>query len=100
MATEGRTGQVRRPNLVGALVMKAAAHSATGDSGKARHRRDFVTLSGLAAARDFRDVDLRPKDRQRLRAILAAARSDRSVMLGHPDAERHLARVERGAELL
>ena len=50
---EARTGEVRRPNLIGALVMKAAAHSAVGDSGKARHRRDFVTLAGLVAARDF-----------------------------------------------
>lgn len=100
VTAEGRTGQVRRPSLVGALVMKAAAHTAAGDAGKARHRRDFVTLSGLAGARDFRDADLRPKDRQRLRAIVAAARGDRSVMLGLPDAEGHLVRVERGARLL
>ncbi len=100
VTVEGRTGGVRRPNLVGALVMKAAAHTVAGDAGKARHRRDFVTLSGLVGARDFRDAGLRPKDRQRLRAIVAASRSDRSVMLGQPDAERHLVRVERAADLL
>ena len=100
VTVEGRTGRVRRPNLVGAHVMKAAAHTVAGDAGKARHRRDFVTLSGLVGARDFRDAGLRPKDRQRLRAIVAASRSDRSVMLGQPDAERHLVRIERAADLL
>lgn len=97
---EGRTGYVRRPNLIGALVMKAAAHSAVGDAGRARHRRDFVTLSALVAARDFRGADLRPKDRQRLRAIIASAREDQSLMLSQPNAEQHLRRVERGASLL
>jgi hypothetical protein len=100
VTVEGRTGNVRRPNLVGALVMKAAAHSAVGDAGRARHRRDFVTLAGLVAARDFREADLRPKDRQRLRAIIAFAREDESLKLGQPNAEQHLNRVERGAALL
>ena len=31
---DGRVGIVRRPNLVGALVMKAAAHTAVGDAGR------------------------------------------------------------------
>lgn len=100
VSIEGRTGQVRRPNLIGALVMKAAAHSALGDAGRARHRRDFVTLSSLVAARDFRGADLRPKDRQRLRAIIASARGDQTLMLGQSNAEQHLRRVERGAGLL
>ena len=100
VSIDGRTGQVRRPNLIGALVMKAAAHSAIGDAGRARHRRDFVTLSGLVAARDFRAADLRPKDRQRLRAVIASARGDQTLMLGQSNAERHLRRVERGAGLL
>lgn len=100
VSMDGRTGQVRRPNLIGALVMKAAAHSALGDAGRARHRRDFVTLSGLVAARDFRGADLRPKDRQRLRAIIASARRDQNIMLGQSNAVEHLSRVERGAGLL
>jgi hypothetical protein len=36
----GREGSVWRPNLVGALVVKAAAHGNAGDPGVARHRRD------------------------------------------------------------
>ncbi|HEY3715583.1 MAG TPA: hypothetical protein VGL39_13740 [Jatrophihabitantaceae bacterium] len=64
---EGREGFVRRPNIVGALVMKAAAHTAIGDAAKGRHRFDFATLAALVAARDFRGVDLNQKDRRRLR---------------------------------
>jgi hypothetical protein len=41
----GREGSVRRPNLVGALVAKAAAHTNQGDRGLGRHRRDFVILT-------------------------------------------------------
>ncbi|MXG89265.1 hypothetical protein [Nocardioides flavescens] len=97
----GRTGHVRRPDLVGALVMKAAAHGTTreGDSAKGRHRRDFVTLAGMVSARDFRDTDLRPKDRKRLRTIVAAVRRDRATMLSMEGAERALSRVERAAGL-
>jgi hypothetical protein len=99
VTVSGRTGQVRRPHLVGALVMKAAAHMAVGDAGRARHRRDFVTLAALVSARDLREVELGPKDRQRLRAILAAVRDDRAMMLDQPGAEGLLRRLERGAAL-
>lgn len=54
VSVQGREGSVRRPTLVGALIMKAAAHSAVGDPAKGRHRSDFVTLASLIAARDFR----------------------------------------------
>jgi hypothetical protein len=37
VTVDGRDGFVRRPNLVGALVMKAAAHSNTGDRDPRRH---------------------------------------------------------------
>jgi hypothetical protein len=100
VAVEGRTGWVRRPNLVGALVMKAAAHTAAGDSAKGRHRSDFVTLAALLAARDLRDEHLTTKDRQRLRAIVAATRADEALMLRVTDAERSLTRIERAVGLL
>jgi hypothetical protein len=96
---EGRRGHVRRPNLIGALIMKAAAHEAIGDSAKGRHRRDFATLAALIAARDLRDAALRPKDRQRLRSIIAAIRIDEEVMFGMDGAAAALDRVERGAGL-
>jgi hypothetical protein len=76
----GRTGAVRRPNLVGALVMKAAAHTAVGDAARGRHRIDFVCLAGLIAARDLRNVPLNAKDRKRLRDMVAACRADHRAM--------------------
>jgi hypothetical protein len=95
-----RTGRVRRPNLVGALIMKAAAHTtADSDTAKGRHRRDFLTLSSLVAARDFRTAALRPKDRKRLRTMVEAVRRDQAAMIAAPDSERVLVRVERGAGL-
>jgi hypothetical protein len=42
-----RSGSVRRPRLVGALVVKAAAHTLAVDPQRARHRSDFATLAGL-----------------------------------------------------
>lgn len=68
----GREGWVRRPNLVGALVGKAAALTNAGDPGRGRHRRDFVILAGLLTARDFRGEAVTKKDRRRVRAMVAA----------------------------
>jgi hypothetical protein len=99
VTVEGREGRVRRPTIVGALVMKAAAHSAVGDAAKGRHRSDFATLAALVAARDFRDVALNKKDRRRLSEMLAATRADREVMLALNDVEENLNRLERAIEL-
>jgi hypothetical protein len=93
----GHQGHVRRPNLVGALVMKAAAHSVGTDD--RRHRLDFVVLATILAARDFREDPSSTGDRRRLRAMLAAVRKDNAVMLGNPDAAATLARLELAAGL-
>lgn len=89
----GREGSVRRPNLVGALVAKAAAHTNPGDPGIGRHRRDFAVLAGLLTARDFRGVELTKKDRLRLRAMVAAVRHDQALVVELPDAEVSLGRL-------
>jgi hypothetical protein len=99
VSVNGREGIVRRPDLVGALVMKAAAHTAVGDAARGRHRFDFATLAALVAARDFRDVDLNKKDRRRLRDMLVATRADPAVMVGLDDADESLNRLERAARL-
>ena len=98
VTVDGRAGSVRRPNLVGALVMKAAAHLAPGDPARQRHRYDFATLAALVAASDFRGQTLSNKDRQRLRAMINATRADREVMLGF-EAEESVSRVEVAAGL-
>jgi len=99
VTVEGREGHVRRPDIVGALVMKAAAHTAVGDAARGRHRFDFATLAAMIAARDFREVDLNKKDRKRLGVMLAATRGDRAVMLGLAHAEESLDRLERAVKL-
>ena len=99
VTAEGRSGWVRRPNLLGALVMKAAAHTAVGDPARGRHRFDFAVLASLVAASDFRSEKMTRKDCRRLRAIIGATRADPAVMVGVRDAERSLARVERAAGL-
>lgn len=95
----GRDGSVRRPNLVGALVGKAAALSNAGDPGIGRHRRDFVILAGLLTARDFRREELAKKDRKRLRAMVAAVRQDRTLLLELPDAGPSMDRLVMAGEL-
>lgn len=93
----GRAGHVRRPNLVGALVIKAAAHSVGTDN--RRHRIDFVVLATILAARDFREDPATKSDRRRLRAMITAVHEDEAVMLGSADVEATLARLELAAGL-
>ena len=99
MSVAGREGSVRRPNLVGALVGKAAALSNAGDPGLGRHRRDFIILAGLLTARDFRNQELTKKDRQRLRAMVTAVGKDRALLIEIPDAQISLERLITAGEL-
>ena len=99
MSVAGREGSVRRPNLVGALVGKAAALSNAGDPGLGRHRRDFVVLAGLLTARDLRNQDLTKKDRQWLRAMVTAVGKDRALLIEIPDAQISLDRLITAGEL-
>lgn len=80
VVVEGRSGAVRRPNLVGALVLKAAGHTAVGDAARGRHRIDFVCLAALLTGRDVRDTAIRSKDRRRLRNMVAACHADHRAM--------------------
>ncbi|MFI9453532.1 hypothetical protein [Amycolatopsis sp. NPDC052450] len=74
VTVRGRNGHVRRPNLLGALVAKAAA--AVADTREPdRHRDDIAVLAKIAlnasAHRTMRD-SCNPKDRRRLRLALDA----------------------------
>jgi hypothetical protein len=99
VTVDGREGFVRRPNLVGALVVKAAAHGNAGDPGIARHRRDFVVLAGMITAADFTDENLTKKDRQRLRLMVTAIKTDRELVLEIPGAMAAIERLNAAAEL-
>jgi len=97
---DGRVGTVLRPNLVGALVGKAAARTEiASDPASSRHCTDFVVLASLVSARDFRETALEKKDRARLRKMLTYCRRDASAMSLENAAEA-LDRVERGATLI
>jgi hypothetical protein len=99
VTVDGRQGHVLRPNLVGALVGKAAAHSNTGDRDPRRHRRDFVILAGLITAADFRNETLTAKDRQRLRRMLDSIEKDVELTLEVAGAEDTLVRLRMAANL-
>lgn len=89
----GRVGTVRRPNLVGALVGKAAARVDLGSGGASgRHCADFVVLASLIAASDFRDAVLTKKDRQRLRRMVDICVTDPTA-LSVENAQEHLDRL-------
>lgn len=99
VTVDGRTGHVRRPNLVGALVGKAAALANAGDAGRGRHRRDFAVLAGLLTARDFKNETLTQKDRRRLTVMVRAMRSDQALLLDLPDAAAAVDRLVVAADL-
>lgn len=68
----GRSGVVWRPTIIGAVVMKAAAHSVASDLGRARHLDDLAVLAALLTARDLRSAALRRGERSYLRRALSA----------------------------
>jgi hypothetical protein len=96
---EGRVGIVLRPNLVGALVGKAAARTEISSDRKAdRHCVDFVVLASLMSVADFRDATLSKKDRYRLRRMIPyCLRSDEAMSVERAAAA--LDRLERAAKL-
>lgn len=99
VTVDGREGFVRRPSLVGALVVKAAAHTNPGDQDLRRHRRDFVALAGLISASDFAGVSLTKTDRRRLRSIVTAIECDRELLVEAAGAPNAIARLRLAAGL-
>lgn len=97
---DGRAGFTRRPKLVGALVVKAAAHGNSGDADPRRHRRDFVVLAGLLTAADFAAEEVSKTDRRRLRAVVNAIRADRELVLVVPDATTAIDRLVIAAKIV
>ncbi len=67
----GRVGDVPRPNLLGALVAKAATTAIVVDPGSRRHVDDFALLASLLRVADLQGQDLAPRDIRHLRAMIA-----------------------------
>jgi hypothetical protein len=91
----GRLGKVWRPNLAGALVSKAYAHSVPADGRKGRHRSDFATLAGMIGRLDLVDQDLSRNEEKRLREMVAAVRADPLAIEGPPVMLDGLMRIEQ-----
>lgn len=81
-------GFVPRPDLLGALVSKAAAHSIPNDSRRERHLLDFAVLASLISRNDSIAARLTARDRHHLVSMLKAMDRSRSRWLGIADAER------------
>lgn len=87
-------GTIRRPTLLSAMILKAAARLETTGPALERHCLDFATLAAMLAASDMTAFALTPKDRKRLRAMIALTRKSDAAMDQNPSAHRRLHRVE------
>ncbi|GHS86009.1 hypothetical protein AGMMS50218_04970 [Actinomycetota bacterium] len=85
---DGTEGCIRRPNLLGAVVIKAEA--ATSDTREPdRHREDLVALADLLAISGLHlsyRAELRAKDARRVRRAMATIRPAQWRMASAPDA--------------
>ena len=84
------TGTVRRPNLLGALVVKAAAYSVANDPARDRHLVDFAVLAAIARRADRIAEQLTPRDLRYLLPALASLSRSRRLWAGVEGADRAL----------
>ncbi len=70
-------GVIRRPNLLGAMVSKAAAFSVPSDPHKERHLTDFAVLATMVSRSDRIAEQLTPRDRRYLVPLLAVLERSR-----------------------
>lgn len=76
---EGRLGIVRRPNLLGALVAKGAAHTVVLDKARRRHLTDFLVLTTMIEPGDGLERAT-GRDRSYLESMLGALLVDGRAM--------------------
>ncbi|WP_370617232.1 hypothetical protein [Mumia sp. Pv 4-285] len=91
------TGTVRRPTLLGALVIKAAAYSITVDPARERHLDDIALLASMLTARDLRGAELSNGEAKYVREAVPVAQNHLATTMidGAPDG---LARLSRTVE--
>jgi len=95
VAVGGRTGQVPRPVLLSAMIVKAAARTETTGTGLDRHCHDFAALASILAASDITRIQLTRKDRQRLARMIDATKATPLALQENPEAARRLERLEQ-----
>lgn len=90
---DGRQAQIWRPNLLGALVLKAAAYTVPLDPAVKRHLIDFAVLSTLVTRGDRLATAMTPKDRRRLGNAIGALRLDGTIVPAIDGADLGLERL-------
>jgi hypothetical protein len=91
----GRAGRIRRPVLLSAMILKAAARLETSGAGWDRHCHDFAALAANLAASDLNAFTLTSKDRRRLTRMIDATRATPGAFEDNPAAQRRLGRLEQ-----
>lgn len=89
-----RNGTVRRPTLLSAMILKAAARTETNGPALERHCLDFAALAAMMAASDTTAFDLTLKDKKRLRKMITLTRESTKAMEQNPLAARRLDRLD------
>jgi len=89
------TGQVWRPNMLGALVAKAAAYTVPTDPGRTRHVTDFAILSTMIRRNDRLETGITPRDRHYLDIMLRDADRHRPIWAAVDGADRGLDLLKR-----
>ena len=93
MHHEGREGRLWRPNLLGALVLKAAAYTVPLDRAKQRHLIDFAVLSALIRRSDQLSMNMTNRDRTRLGNAIGALIVDGTIIPSIEGADAGLQRL-------
>lgn len=84
----GTRGQVPRPNLLGALVVKAAAYGVPADPLRDRHLTDLAVLAAMIRRNDNIAIQLTERDRDHLAVGIRGLAEHRSLWAGIDGAER------------
>lgn len=93
-----RTGLVPCPNMLGALVAKAAAGTVSQDSNRTRHLTDFAVLTTLIRPSDGIDTATK-RDRHRLTQMIDALVADRRTLLAVEGAQGGLDTLRLALEI-
>ncbi|MHB1128652.1 MAG: hypothetical protein ACYC06_01195 [Ilumatobacteraceae bacterium] len=91
---QGCNAVINRPNLMGAIVVKAAAYGNTRDSYRERHLMDIAVLSTLVKSSDAHDLTISKSERQRLALALKALKKNIGLINSVSGASEGVSRVE------
>ena len=91
---QGRNAVINRPNLIGAIVVKAAAYGNTRDTYRERHLKDIAVLSTLVEASDALDLIISKYERRRLTLALKALKENLALINSVSGASEGVSRVK------